>query len=102
MAFDTRASGPGTVSLLGQHCVKAIPGKRTMRTDQMCKVGMIALSVMALTGCMPADTGASDSGEPTTAENYVYKGQKDPLMDTSADERAEIMAKRFNMIQARQ
>lgn len=73
---------------------------------KISKTGLFALVVaLILTGgCMQSGGGggsAASGGEPTTAENYVYKGQKDPLMAQSASDRATVMAERFKLIQGR-
>lgn len=54
---------------------------------------------MLVVGCMPSTQG---SGGVKGPEDYVYKGQSDPFMDSPAAERAETLSERFQRIQARE
>lgn len=43
--------------------------------------------------------GCYESSSITSYEPGVYKGNKDPLLQASADQRAETMKKRFELVQ---
>lgn len=43
--------------------------------------------------------GCYESPTVTSYEPGVYKGPKDPLLQASADQRAETMRKRFELVQ---
>lgn len=44
-------------------------------------------------------SGCYESPSVTSYQPGVYKGTKDPLLQSSADQRAETMKKRFELVQ---
>ena len=60
----------------------------------MCKIKtiLIGITIVGLAGCYePADVTVHEPG--------VYKGSKDPLLNTDAKERDEKLMARFNQVQ---
>ncbi len=56
------------------------------------------LGITVGTACLLL-AGCYEAADVTTHEPGVYKGPQDPLLQTDADARAEVLQKRFNMVQ---
>lgn len=58
----------------------------------------VGLATLMIVGC----DSTSEKPASFDAEGYVYKGADDPLLATSAADRAGPLSDRFDLIQARQ
>jgi len=60
---------------------------------------------MLMSGCLQSGGSGSSGGsssEPSTPEDYVYKGRVDPFLSVPSAERADALQKRFMQIQGRE
>lgn len=61
-------------------------------------------SALMLGGCfeIPGTSDADASAEPSSPEDYEYKGRVDPLTATSGADRAGALQERFMQVQGRE
>ena len=71
--------------------------------SRLSTAALIAFALL-ISGCIESggSGGGSSSGEPSSPEDYVYKGRVDPLLSIPGSDRADALQKRFMQIQGRE